>query len=93
MLPSFHSQDGKKTQAMPHSADSAISLYLFLQSFPLCSWEKDIMLHIKLSESTETQPLFLPSFCFHCTLSNAFAGKDLEATVADVGLLNTDNQH
>ena len=51
------------------------------------------MLHIKLSESKETQPLFLPSFCFHCTLSNAFAGKDLEATVADVGLLNTDNQH
>lgn len=43
--------------------------------------------------ATETQPLFLPSFCFQCTLSNTFAGKDLEATVADVRLLNTDNQH
>lgn len=35
------------------SADSAISLHLFLQSFSLYSWEKDIMQQIKLSKSSQ----------------------------------------
>lgn len=86
MLPHFIHKRGKHRQSL---AVQTLSLYLFLQTFSLCNWEKDIMLQIKLSESK--QPLFQPSsFCFHCTTSNKLAGK---VVVAGVTLLVTDNQH
>lgn len=55
------------TQAMPHSAASAKSLHLFPLSFPLCNWEKDIKLQMKLSEPTPRQNSHYYSHMPHCS--------------------------